>query len=327
MQTSHNDMVKKVVAGTATKEEAGSVVGWLASSVEGQQCLSDMMDRDAYLLEEDSAQIGLLTPRESDRLFARIEKNIRSNRLHKSVLRVAAAFVPFLLLLGTGLFFASRMQLFEDVTCSELYVPKGETARLFFQDGTEVWINADTRIQYPKKFGWKTRDVYLEGEAYFQVASDRKKPFVVHAADTEVRVTGTSFNVNAYRDADKIGVVLNEGAVSFRAPRIDHPILPGQQLEYDKKSGRTVLKKLMYPSNISSWKDDFVFFYDTPLAEVLKVLERKYNVHFTVESDAALTYTYTLKTKQTAIEAVLLELQKITPVRFHLHEDHISVTL
>jgi ferric-dicitrate binding protein FerR (iron transport regulator) len=327
MQSKNSDIVNRVIAESATKREAVEVVDWFSDSIEGQQFLSDMIDRDAYLMESDPHTGVSFNPMQSDLLYARVEKKISNNRFRRISLRVAAVILPLIFMIGFGWYLNARTSLFEEPAYTELYIPKGETARIFFQDGTEVFINADTRIRYPERFGLRKRDVWLDGEAYFNVASAKKRPFIVHTQNTEVNVLGTSFNVNSYRENDKIRVVLDDGKVAFRTQQHSYAMLPGQQLVYDKVTGAITLQNLMHPSNLSLWKNRVIYFYDTPLAEVMSVLERQFNVTFNLQSADALKYSYTLTTKHATLERVLNELQKIAPVKFSVMEDQIQVSM
>lgn len=327
MHSKSNDMVNSVIQGTATREEAQNVVDWFSSTIEGQQFLSDMLDKDAYLLEVDSHLSDSLSPLQSDNLYKKIEKTIYEKQLRRKTFRAAAVLLPLLLMAALGYLFNDHTDVFHETTYAELFVPKGEDARLIFQDGTEVFLNADTHIRYPEKFGLRKREVWLDGEAYFNVNPQHKRPFVVHAHNTRTVVTGTSFNVKAYGDSEKIQVVLDEGKTSFNVLQSSFPMLPGQQIEYDKITGRTSLYNLVRPSNASLWKKNVVYFYDTPLAEVMETLERKYNVEFHVQSPKALEYSYTLTTKQATIDEILDELHKISPVNFKHQDNKIFVSL
>lgn len=318
--------MKKVIAENASKREAREVVEWFSDSIEGQQYLSDMIDRDAYLMEGDPNTGQSFTPLQSDLLFTRIERKIRFSHIRKLSLRIAAVLLPFILIVGIGWYVNSRTSLFEGTTYTELYVPKGEDARIFFQDGTEAFLNGDTRIRYPERFGLLRREVWLEGEAYFNVKENKRRPFEVHSQNTTVEVLGTSFNVNSYRESDKIRVTLDEGSIAFHTQHNGYTLSPGQQAEYDKITGRLVVTNLMHPSNVSLWKDNVLYFYDSPLAEVISVLERRYNVEFNLLNDEALTYSYTLTTKQTTIDEILVELQKIAPVKFNHQGDKVYVS-
>jgi ferric-dicitrate binding protein FerR (iron transport regulator) len=327
MHSTSNDMVNRVLHGSASKGEAQNVVEWFSTSIEGQQYLSDMLDKDAYLFEVDPHMGESLTPLQSDHLYKKIEKTIYDKQLRRRAFKAAAVFLPLLLMAALGYLINDHTRIFEDTSYAELFVPKGEDARLIFQDGTEVFLNSDTRIRYPEKFGLKKREVWLDGEAYFNVNSQHKRPFVVHAHNTQTVVTGTSFNVKAYGESNKIQVVLDEGKTSFQVLQKSYPMLPGQQIDYDKTTGKTILYNLVRPSNASLWKKKVVYFYDTPLAEVMETLERKYNVEFHVQSPKALEYSYTLTTKKVSIDEVLDELQKISPVVFTHEDNKVFVTM
>lgn len=316
MQSSKRDTINKVIADIATKQETEEVVNWFATSIEGQQHLSDLMDRDAYIMESEPYTGNSFTSSQSDQLYKRIDKKIKTNQFKRITLKVAAVIVPLLIIAGLGFFLSNDTILFGETVYSEVYVPKGEDARIYFQDGTEVYLNADTRIRYPEKFGRTKREVYLDGEAYFNVKTNARKPFVVYAQDTKTEVSGTSFNVNAYKNSNTVQVVLDEGKTCFHVHSHSYPMMPGQRIEYDKTTARTTLSNMKHPSHASLWKKNTLCFYDTPLGEVMKVLERKFNVEFEQETPEVMDYSYTLTTKQPSIEGVLLELQKIAPVKF-----------
>lgn len=320
-------LMNRVIGETSTKEEAQEVVEWFSTTIEGQQHLADLLDKDAYLNESDYSIGKSFTSVQSDKLFRKIDREISKNIYKRNLLRVAAVVIPLLIVTLIALYINTQTSVFEGVKYTELYIPHGEDARIFFQDGTEVYLNSGTRIRYPDRFGLRKREVFLDGEAYFNVTTNSKRPFIVNAQNTSVRVLGTSFNVNAYSESEFIKVVLDEGKTSFHVQSSSYSMTPGQLLEYNKTTGRTILSNLSKPSSASLWKNNMIYFYDTPLAEVLKVLERKYDVKFHLQATGALEYSYTITTKHTDIQSILAELQKIAPVRFDQKEKNIFVTL
>lgn len=327
VESTNKEIINKVIAETATKKEAKEVVDWFASSIEGQKCLSDMIDRDAYLLESEMEDSYPLSSEDSSDIYNKIINTIDKRHNRRLLFSIAAVVFPLVFIIDIGLSLISRYDLFEKAEYKELYIPKGEVAHVFFQDGTEVFINADSRIRYPEKFRLKDRNIYLEGEAYFKVNSNKHYPFVVQAGDTKINVLGTSFNVNAYDDAEFISVVLDEGKVVFDTPVNKLGLYPGQQLIYNKESGKTSIQNLSKSTNYSLWKDRILYLNDTSLSEVVSLLERRYNVEFIVKDANALLYTYTIITRQETVEGVLNELQKISPVKFTIHDKQIIVTL
>lgn len=324
MNLSDRKIAEKVIDGVSSKENATRLVQWFASSIEGQQTLSEMIDRDAYLMEDNSEIRTMITPMQSDNLFEKIQAQISRKRVVRLSLRVAAVLLPFIVIAGLGFYINSRVDLFGPTVYVEMYVPKGEKARMFFQDGTEVFLNSDSKIRYPKKFGFKKRNVYLQGEAYFNVASG-KRPFIVETGNVNVRVLGTSFNINSY-DSDKtIRVVLDEGRVLFTSPANRYQLSPGQQLIYDKAKGSFLLQNLSRSSNLSLWKNNILYLRDTPLEEVLQILERNHNVSFFVKDPSVYKYSYTIITEEKRLENILQELQKIAPVKFARRDDGFEV--
>ena len=167
----------------------------------------------------------------------------------------------------------------------------------------------------------------MEGEAYFNVSSHKRRPFVVNTGNSNIVVLGTSFNVNAYEDESRVQVVLDKGEIVFKTDHNQYEILPGQKIEYDKTIGTTTIHNLNNSSEASLWKEKIVHFNDTPLPEVLTILSRSYDVTFIVENSSALKYTYTLTTRHTTIEAIIEELEWIAPVRFHVKDNQVKVDM
>ncbi|MDK2837448.1 MAG: transrane sensor [Bacteroidota bacterium] len=326
MQSSEKATLKKVIEEKSSKEQARQTVNWMSSSIEGQQALSEMIDRDAYLMEDELLNIKISSI-QSDKILSNILRDIRRKHIRKVTFSVAAVVIPLVLLLGWVVLSNPDVQIFGNPTYAEIYVPRGDNARIFFQDGTQAYLNADTKIRYPKKFGLFKRKVFLSGEAYFIVSPNKHRPFIVNTGSADVRVLGTSFNVKAYNDDEQIKVVLDEGKITFDTPTNRYKVAPGQQIVYDKTAGACTIQNLPQSSNISLWKYQITYLNDTPLSEVIRTLERKYDVSFRIKDREALKYTYTLTTRQTSLEEILSELQKIAPVKFMKKGTEIEVSL
>ncbi len=327
MNLSEKKEIKKVIDGKSSAKNARRVVDWFSSTIEGQQFLSDIIDYDIYLGEEEFAGQKRISPIQSEIIFSKIDKEIRQKQFVRIARLVAAIVIPFIILVGFGIYLNSQVDLFGKSSYAEIYIPKGENARILFQDGSEAYLNADTKIRYPKKFGLTKRQVYVEGEAYFNVTPAKRRPFIVHAGNVGVKVLGTSFNVKAYEDEDKIEVVLDEGKIEFRTSGNQYALLPGQQLVYHQLNGESVVRNLSQSTTLSLWKNYIFYFHDTPLEEVLRMLERRYDISFEIKDEKALRYSYTITTRQTTITDILGELEKIAPVKFTFQKDKILVTL
>lgn len=156
-------------------------------------------------------------------------------------------------------------------------VPYGAEYNLKLPDGTKIYLNAGSSLRYPDQFSGETREIFLTGEAYFEVAPDSLHPFIVHTAEVAVRVLGTSFNVNAYPDGKWIKTTLVQGQIETRCGEKSFIMKPGTQVAYNKETG----KAECIPVNTrqyTSWKNGYYDFEDMPLGELMQIFTRWYNV-------------------------------------------------
>jgi len=166
---------------------------------------------------------------------------------------------------------------------NELTIPKGKQFKLILPDGTKVWLNTASTLRYPVRFGNHERRVILNGEAYFDVAADKNKPFFVQCKESEISVTGTQFNVSAYADEGKVKTTLVEGrvAVSYQNQRIQ--LQPGDQV-ISNQENRPMEKIRADLDLATAWKDGF-FVFDQPLEEVTHLLARWYDLQIGIDGD------------------------------------------
>lgn len=330
MESVNKELISRVISGHATKKEAREVVEWFSTTPEGQACLSEMIHNDAHLLDAEGLE-GFgeksLSPILSQKILAEINRQIHRKTIRRLVMRVAAVLIPFVILAGFTFYTNSRVDLFGISEYSEIYIPKGEKNRILFQDGSQAFLNSDTKIRFPLKFGLTERRIQLEGEAYFKISTNSKRPFIVQMNDKKVKVTGTSFNVKAYKSDKTMNIVLDEGRISFLTPQNSYFLLPGQQAIYNNETGECTINSLEKSTEASLWVKDVLKFKDTPLPEVLKTLNRVFNVEFQIKNPEVYKYTYTLTTESTSLEKITKELEKIAPVRFRIQDDKVvSVT-
>ena len=192
---------------------------------------------------------------------------------------------------------------------------------MLFQDGTRAYINSDSRLKYPKKFALSSREVYLEGEAYFVVSKNSHRPFIVNLNGPAVHVLGTSFDVQAYPENKDITVCLDEGRVNLTlASDKKYPLKPGEKLVYNKESERCTITRHADIHLSSLWKKNVIAFKDAPLSEVIKVLNRWYDVDFKIEDQSVWDVYFTITSENTLLEKVLGDLEKIAPLRFEYKE-------
>ena len=183
-----------------------------------------------------------------------------------------------------------------EVRYNTLVIPRGGDFKVTLADGTIVWLNSCTRLRYPLDFKGDVREVFLEGEAYFEVAKDAKHPFVVRTADVDVRVLGTRFNLSAYEDDALVSTTLEEGSVEVSTPLGKQVIRPNEQLVFNVKEGKVDCRDVD-ASVYSAWKDGMFVFEDETLERIMKRLQMWYDVEvfFSSEDVKSCRFTGDLK--------------------------------
>jgi hypothetical protein len=167
----------------------------------------------------------------------------------------------------------------EQHTMNKLIVPYGKQSRITLADGTQVWLNSGTTLEFPSSFTKNKREVYLTGEMYIEVAPDKNRSFYVHTSDFNVRVYGTKFNASSYAGSPA-SVVLVEGSIGLQSDdgKQELRLSPDEQAVYSDNG--TFQTKRVNVQPFISWKDGYLTFEDTPVTEALKQIERYYNLSF-----------------------------------------------
>lgn len=183
------------------------------------------------------------------------------------------------------------------VELMECFVPNGSKKQFILPDGSAVWLNAGSVLIYPEKFTDDTRTLYLGGEAFFNVVKDPEKPFIVKTQHVAVEALGTAFNVSSYSDSYKTITTLEEGKVKVDVKNGDNKsmtLLPDQQSTYDSKTG-FMTKTHVDASHVSRWKEGYLFFQGVSFNEIVKTLERRFNVTVNYEDSKYAGRTFTVK--------------------------------
>ena len=189
----------------------------------------------------------------------------------------------------------------EDSLCTQespifntLQIPRGGEYFLTLADGTEVWLNAETEIRYPVQFTGNKRVVYLDGEAYFTVAPDKKKPFTVVSTHASVSVLGTQFNFRAYPDEQDVQTTLVSGSVIMQSEKYKQQIklVPGEQGVLEKRSAN-LTKQEVNTYLYTAWKDGRFAFRDARLEDLFNILARWYDLSVFYQSPEAKDIRFT----------------------------------
>jgi len=159
-----------------------------------------------------------------------------------------------------------------------LNVPRGGEFSLILADGTQVWVNSDSRLRYPVQFGSGKREVFLQGEAYFEVAEDSEHPFVVHTSLGQVEVLGTEFNIQDYADESQVITTLVNGVVKYAATDGENCLLkPGFQVVDEVGTEKLQIREVNLDEYVG-WKNGLYIFYDDTLEKIMQRISRNYDV-------------------------------------------------
>lgn len=256
-------------------------------------------------------------------LNSRIEKaDILSHTLHKAKSRkINSSFsliarIAAVLLIAFGIFQLVRpTQKFNTVASGASIA-----APVTLSDGSVIHLNKQSSIKYPEKFGKTKRDVYFWGEAFFDIAADKTKPFVIEVGETRVKVVGTSFDVKANPESDRIEVVVNSGKVLFYTVAAnsakDNQVFlePGEKGVYIKAT-RKISKLRNDNLNFLSWKTGILTFRETRLPDVLNALNQKFGANFIMSNSELKKLRLTAKFDNESLDSVLDDLRLVFDIR------------
>jgi ferric-dicitrate binding protein FerR (iron transport regulator) len=208
--------------------------------------------------------------------------------------------------------------------------PKGSVSQMVLPDNTIVYLNAGSQLKYTVEGLKGKREVFLDGEAWFDVTKNEEKPFVVHTPFYDIKVTGTQFNVKAYSADEEISTTLEEGSVQVTSSenfKLSEPtaLQPGEQLVYNTQN-KTINVKKVETRMFTAWKDNKLIFINMNLKELFVLLERKYGVDIEVTNDLILDYHYDGTIKDETILEVLDLLKETLPVKYKIEGQTILIT-
>ena len=205
----------------------------------------------------------------------------------------------------------------EENKYNRIEVPRGSEYWIVLPDGTRVWLNAATELKYPVAFHAKERRVYLKGEAYFEVAPDKNRPFYVETEEVKIRVLGTVFDVNTHYTRG-VRTVLVEGAVALEwGDQKEIRMKPGELADFDRTTTEVTLKEVDVTSYIS-WKEGYFVFEDEPLEEIMHTLSLWYDKEFLFVGSRTLHFSGHIK-RYERIETILSAITDVTGVEFRMN--------
>jgi ferric-dicitrate binding protein FerR (iron transport regulator) len=349
--------------GNATSEQSAVLQAWLDADTDNRYLFEQLSRVWASTKFSEKAHFDVEHAWKEvlDRIMIMMKFRRRRYEYHpyrrffrtvKPALKIAAVFL-IAFLSGIAVTFMGNDP--ESVTYIEMNAPKGSRAFMTLDDGTKVWLNAESKLRYPKTYGVKQRNVMLSGEAYFEVAKNGKIPFIVNANGINITALGTSFNVKAYDDDGTVETTLTEGAVQIASDNNAtlQPIVlqPNQRVlltaggsvvqqsaevelyaaensaPHQASDGAKKVKVVHLTDTrpYTSWKDERWVFKHQNLSELSVKLGRRYNVAFVFEDEQLKDYTISGTLLDETLEQVLNTLRLTVPIKYSI--DHKTVIL
>ncbi len=267
------------------------------------------IDNTSYMYDDDTNQAW-------DVLHKNIVSQERKTRRlfnfeHNTLLKIAASII---LLIGFSWITYSilNQSKFETIQTSDFQVTQT------LPDGTIVYLNANSKIEYPKQFALNTREVKLSGEAFFDVARDVKCPFIITAKETQIEVLGTSFNVNAKNNNDKVEVLVKSGVVRLSILNNNEKLVLTKG-QFGFSQNNSLNRNKIDDLNYLSWKTKRIDFNEAPLAYVINILNQTYTSNIIISDEVSSAYKLNAKFDKAPLDTVL----KSICLAFDLNHDKI----
>lgn len=314
------------MSGNSTDKEKQAVKKWVLKDSSNKQLLQEyktLWERAAMSIKREDKNF------DAEQGWIMLKKQINKEKAHQSkngslyasyfkqsgddakfrLMRVAAIFLVAAFI---G-FFAYRSweqpMVNQAPVLQEIVTDIGQRTHLTLADGTRILLNADSKLRLPKMFQTNKREVFLEGQAFFEVAENPNKPFLIHIDGTTVRVLGTSFSISAYPEDENVQVVVKEGRVSFEvdnSAKATHAVITANELAvYDETSKKITTRKVKDLSLYLGWLEGSLNFKEALMKDVAADLERRYGVQVTFNNKQIKKMELTAHLKSKRIRNVL----------------------
>lgn len=326
--------LKKYLEGKTSDAESEMIGNWLKNhenDVESRKILGEIWTNSSIHLTG--------TKPDFDKMLHQIHQRINSEKSHLQLQktnprpivsrvyiafsRIAAILILPILLLSLYLYYNPIQIVNELATVSvrEIYTKPGTRTKIELPDGTLVWLNDGTTIRYPEKFTGINREVYIDGEAYFEVKSDLQNPFIVNNPMMTTVVTGTHFNLNAYVADKYFEATLLQGKVNLKRNQQTVELKPGDQVQFDTQYEKIVHKNIA-TKNATAWIDGKLIFTDEKLGIAIKKLARWYNVEIILTDPVLNDYLLTGTFRDEKLDQTLRMISLALPVKFEFKKEN-----
>ncbi len=316
MNTDYDILISKYLAGEVSADEIVALENWVQESVENKDKFNQYKNTWHLLQPNTSIEVEAAWKKVASNLFPEVKViDIHRKRNSFPILKVAAAV---LLLVTAGLWLFNP-----DKNIATKSLVAGNTANIFqLNDGTEVTLNRNSKIEYVKGFNGKERKVSLTGDAFFNVKRNEEKPFIIATQNIEVAVLGTSFYVDSHEENPTIEVTVASGKVSVSTKEEEVILTIGEKGIFNKETGM-LIEILNNDPNYLSWKTKQMTFDDVPLGQVIDKINEVYHADIQFENTKLKNCTITAAFNQQSLHEVLEVISKTLDIQAEEQEQKI----
>lgn len=311
-------LLERFLKGEASEAEETTLFSWFGTDAARKEVYA------AY--DEKLSRVSSKLPEDlQNKIYRRIEEETKLQQVTKEKsfsLRgisryIAIACIFIFLGMSVSVFWGKYFMSTNFVVSAD----EGMKSTVELPDGTMVWLNSGSRLQYSSTYNLWDRTVILDGEGYFEVNKNQRKNFIVKANGLSIKVLGTKFNVKAYGGDGKTTTTLIEGKVSVKSENDEHSLTPNQQLDFNHQSGSFSEIKNCDASRYALWKNNELYFDCEPLDVIGKTLERLYSIEVVFSSESAKDYTFCGAISNTNLINVLECISLTAPVRYEMKKN------
>lgn len=313
-------LFKRYLDNTCSKEELEEFLAF-AQQAEHDDSLRELIRKVYADLRDDRAatphvdEFGRLVLTDSEEYNAPVKPALTKHRSYKAAKYLVAAMVIITALTVLAIQVSKRQSSGKAALASltKKATNRSESKFILLEDSTQVWLNAASSLEFPDRFDKKTREVFLTGEAYFDVKHADKIPFIIHTGNITTTVLGTAFNIKAYPGEKNITISVSRGKVKvIRKDGWEVTLTKGQQVKLNE-NGQEATNKNVPDETIAGWQQGVISYDDEPLRDIIADMERVYNVSITLADKAIADLEISTSFKrEIGIEQALQVLCKLT---------------
>ncbi|MCE5175652.1 MAG: FecR domain-containing protein [Bacteroidales bacterium] len=320
------EIFERYVRNRATDSEIKRLTTWIKDNQEislwlEQQIInsSSAIDGEIQMRMLKNIEKAIYTNSKND-LTQDKQPNIRF-RLNKWI-RVAALFIlPILTAAGMYFYMSKNGSASAPLIIA---VERGQKANITLPDGSKAWLNSQSKLTYSADFNKEKRTLQLDGEAYFEVAHNPKKPFIVQSNDISVEALGTAFGIKAYHEDNIVSSILMKGKVRVTTPDGVSILMPNRRVTYNRLTHKKTQGSVTNATDFTGWIHNELRFENESLQEIAKDLQRIYNIEIVFANEQLKNQHYTGTVNNNSLESVLNIITLTSPISFQINNQRVT---